>query len=241
MYFFNGFSMYGIVFLIPAIIFALYAQFKVKSTFGKYNSIRLKRGITGAEAASRVLAKAGLSQIQIVMVQGSLTDFYDPTDKTLHLSEAVYNTPTIGAVSVACHEVGHAIQDNKRYLPLKLRNQIVPLVNITNSMVWPLVFIGVILLSVGNMQFGSYGIIAIDVAIICLIAVTAFHAITLPVELDASHRALVIMRELNLVDSEEEYNGAKKVLNAAAMTYIAALAMSLANLLRLIAIRSSRD
>lgn len=241
MYFFNGFTDYGIMLMIPVMIFAFYSQFKVRSAFGKYNAIRLSRGITGAEAAARVLAKAGLSHVQIEMVKGSLTDFYDPRDKTLHLSEAVYDSATIGAVSVACHEVGHAIQDSRRYMPLKIRNTIVPFVNITNTMVWPLAVIGILLLCVGNMQIGGYGLIAIDIAIVCLIAVTVFHAITLPVELDASHRALVLMKELELIDSEEEYRGAKKVLHAAALTYVAALAMSIADLLRLIIIRNSRD
>ena len=216
--------------LIPAILFTFYAQAKVSSNFKRYSKVRNDRNLTGAQAARMVLDANGLRDVQIETVRGSLTDHYDPRGRVLRLSETVCNVNSIAAVSVACHEAGHALQHAQNYVPLKIRNGIVPVVNLASNLCWPLAIIGIILL--GN---GSYiGDTLFNIAVIL------FHAVTLPVEFNASRRALQQMEELGIVD-DMELPGAKKVLRAAAMTYVAALATAIANLLRLLAIRGNRD
>ncbi len=222
--------------LIPAILFTFYAQAKVSSNFRRYSKIRNDRNLTGAQAARMVLDANGLRDVQIETVRGSLTDHYDPRGRVLRLSETVCNVNSIAAVSVACHEAGHALQHAQNYVPLKIRNGIVPVVNLASNLCWPLAIIGIILL--GN---GSYiGDTLFNIAVIAMLAVILFHAVTLPVEFNASRRALQQMEELGIVD-DMELPGAKKVLRAAAMTYVAALATAIANLLRLLAIRGNRD
>ena len=222
--------------LIPAILFTFYAQAKVSSNFRRYSKIRNDRNLTGAQAARMVLDANGLRDVQIETVRGSLTDHYDPRGRVLRLSETVCNVNSIAAVSVACHEAGHALQHAQNYIPLKIRNGIVPVVNLASNLCWPLAIIGIILL--GN---GSYiGDTLFNIAVIAMLAVILFHAVTLPVEFNASRRALQQMEELGIVD-DMELPGAKKVLRAAAMTYVAALATAIANLLRLLAIRGNRD
>ena len=222
--------------LIPAILFTFYALAKVSSNFRRYSTIRNDRNLTGAQAARMVLDANGLRDVQIETVRGSLTDHYDPRGRVLRLSETVCNVNSIAAVSVACHEAGHALQHAQNYVPLKIRNGIVPVVNLASNLCWPLAIIGIILL--GN---GSYiGDTLFNIAVIAMLAVILFHAVTLPVEFNASRRALQQMEELGIVD-DMELPGAKKVLRAAAMTYVAALATAIANLLRLLAIRGNRD
>ena len=222
--------------LIPAILFTFYAQAKVSSNFRRYSKIRNDRNLTGAQAARMVLDANGLRDVQIETVRGSLTDHYDPRGRVLRLSETVCNVNSIAAVSVACHEAGHALQHAQNYVPLKIRNGIVPVVNLASNLCWPLAIIGIILL--GN---GSYiGDTLFNIAVIAMLAGILFHAVTLPVEFNASRRALQQMEELGIVD-DMELPGAKKVLRAAAMTYVAALATAIANLLRLLAIRGNRD
>lgn len=222
--------------LIPAILFTFYAQAKVSSNFRRYSRIRNDRNLTGAQAARMVLDANGLRDVQIETVRGSLTDHYDPRGRVLRLSETVCNVNSVAAVSVACHEAGHALQHAQNYVPLKIRNGIVPVVNLASNLCWPLAIIGIILL--GN---GSYiGDTLFNIAVIAMLAVILFHAVTLPVEFNASRRALQQMEELGIVD-DMELPGAKKVLRAAAMTYVAALATAIANLLRLFAIRGNRD
>ena len=222
--------------LIPAILFTFYAQTKVSSNFRRYSKIRNDRNLTGAQAARMVLDANGLRDVQIETVRGSLTDHYDPRGRVLRLSETVCNVNSVAAVSVACHEAGHALQHAQNYVPLKIRNGIVPVVNLASNLCWPLAIIGIILL--GN---GSYiGDTLFNIAVIAMLAVILFHAVTLPVEFNASRRALQQMEELGIVD-DMELPGAKKVLRAAAMTYVAALATAIANLLRLFAIRGNRD
>ncbi|MBK5253773.1 MAG: zinc metallopeptidase [Peptostreptococcaceae bacterium] len=224
----------SMIFLIPAIIFAMAAQGAVKRNFEKYSKIRNQRNLSGAEAARRVLDQNGLSSIQINKISGNLTDNYNPRNKTLNLSSKVYEDKTISSVSIACHEVGHAIQHANNYVPLMLRNGIVPVVNIASKASWPLIFIGIILSTrneIGGMLF--------NIGVITFIVVIIFHLITLPVELNASNRAIRQMEELYIVD-EIEIKGSKKVLRAAAMTYVAALAVAAANLIRILAIRGSR-
>ena len=215
--------------LIPAILFTFYAQAKVSSNFKRYSKVRNDRNLTGAQAARMVLDANGLRDVQIETVRGSLTDHYDPRGRVLRLSETVCNVNSIAAVSVACHEAGHALQHAQNYVPLKIRNGIVPVVNLASNLCWPLAIIGIILL--GN---GSYiGDTLFNIAVIAMLAVILFHAVTLPVEFNASRRALQQMEELGIVD-DMELPGAKKVLRAAAMTYVAALATAIANLLRLL-------
>lgn len=228
---------YGsMIILIPAIIFTMYAQSKVNSNFRRYSNIRNARNMTGAEAARRMLDANGLTNVQIEQIRGSLTDHYDPRKRVLRLSQSVYGVNSIAAVSVACHEAGHAVQHAESYKPLKIRNSIVPLVNFASSLTWPLVIIGILLLANGSYM----GDLLFNIGVITMLAVILFHTVTLPVEFNASSRALRQMDDLGII-TEEENKGASKVLRAAAMTYVAALATAIANLLRILAMRGSRD
>lgn len=226
--------------LIPAIIFAMVAQGMVKSAFSRYSRIRNAKNLTGAEAARRVLDRNGLSDVNITKVRGSMTDHYDPRKRILALSETVYDVNSVSAVCVACHEAGHALQHAGGYVPLKIRNGIVPVVNIASKLTWPMIIIGIILLSMRDTQMGTYGNMALNIGIIAFAAIVLFHLVTLPVEFNASNRALKQMEELNLV-SQEDMVGSRKVLRAAAMTYVAALAVAIANLLRILAISRGRN
>lgn len=222
--------------LLPAILFTLYAQSKVQGNFKKFSKVRTMRGLTGAQAARRMLDANGLSDVQIEQISGSLTDHYDPRKRVLRLSQTVYNVNSVAAVSVACHEAGHAVQHAEAYMPLLMRNNIVPLVNFASTLSWPLILFGLLL-----MWNGSYmGDTLFFIGVIAFIAVILFHAITLPVEFNASSRALQQMEGLGLIEEEEE-GGAKKVLRAAAMTYVASLAMAVMNLIRILALRGRRD
>lgn len=225
-----------IVLLIPAMIFAVAAQGMVKSAFSRYSRVRNRRGLTGAQAARRVLDNNGLSDVEIVPISGSLTDNYDPRRRVLNLSTDVYNVDSVSAVSVACHEAGHAIQHARGYVPLKIRNGIVPVVNFASSISWILIFVGLFLLFQQSGSTSQMGNLLFDIGVLAFVAVVAFHLITLPVELNASRRAIDQMESLALV-APEDLRGSRKVLRAAAMTYVAALAMAVANLLRILAIR----
>lgn len=228
---------YGsMIILIPAIIFTMYAQSKVNSNFRRYSNIRNARNMTGAEAARRMLDANGLTNVQIEQIRGSLTDHYDPRKRVLRLSQSVYGVNSIAAVSVACHEAGHAVQHAESYKPLKIRNTIVPLVNFASGLTWPLVILGIILLANGSYM----GDLLFNIGVITMLAVILFHTVTLPVEFNASSRALRQMDDLGII-TEEENKGASKVLRAAAMTYVAALATAIANLLRILAMRGSRN
>lgn len=228
---------YGsMIILIPAIIFTMYAQSKVNSNFRRYSNIRNARNMTGAEAARRMLDANGLTNVQIEQIRGSLTDHYDPRKRVLRLSQSVYGVNSIAAVSVACHEAGHAVQHAESYKPLKVRNSIVPLVNFASSLTWPLVILGILLLANGSYM----GDLLFNIGVITMLAVILFHTVTLPVEFNASSRALRQMDDLGII-TEEENKGASKVLKAAAMTYVAALATAIANLLRILVLRGNRD
>ena len=226
---------YGsMIILIPAIIFTMYAQAKVNSNFRRYSKVRNVRNMTGAEAARIMLDAGGLRNVQIEQTRGSLTDHYDPRKRVLRLSQSVYSVNSIAAVSVACHEAGHALQHAEKYKPLTIRNSIVPVVSFASNLTWPLIVLGIILLSNGSYM----GDILFNIGVITMLAVILFHTITLPVEFNASSRALKQMDELGII-TEEENTGANKVLKAAAMTYVAALATAIANLLRILAIRGN--
>ncbi len=218
--------------LLPAIIFTVYAQFKVQGNFKKYSNVRAMRGLTGAQAARRMLDAAGLHDVAIEPIRGSLTDHYDPRAQVLRLSQTVYGVNSVAAVSVACHEAGHAIQHEEEYTPLLMRNNIVPIVNFASQLSWPLIVFGIILgasSGIGDMLF--------MIGVIAFLAVILFHAITLPVEFNASSRAMSHMESLGLI-MEDEQRGARKVLSAAAMTYVASLAMAIMNLIRILALRN---
>lgn len=235
--FYNGFGFDPtLLLLIPAMIFALAAQGMVKSAFSRYSRVRNHSGLTGAQAARRVLDNNGLSDVEIVPISGSLTDNYDPRGRVLNLSTDVYNVDSVSAVSVACHEAGHAIQHARGYVPLKIRNSIVPVVNFASSISWILIIVGLFLLFQQSVPTNQMGDLIFDIGVMAFVAVVVFHLITLPVEFNASRRAIDQMEALALV-APEDLRGSRKVLRAAAMTYVAALAMAVANLLRVLAIR----
>ncbi|RGD73785.1 zinc metallopeptidase [Anaerofustis stercorihominis] len=214
--------------LLPAILLTLYASFKVNSTFRKYSKVENSRGITGYDCARKILDSNGLSDVEIQRVEGSMTDHYDPRSRVLRLSDTVFNVDSIAAVSVAAHECGHAIQHQQSYKPLIIRNTIVPAVSLASSFSWVLILLG-LFFSFSNL---------ITVGIIFFAATVVFQLITLPVEFNASSRALRIISDMGIVYGGEE-KAAKKVLSAAALTYVAAALTSILQLLRLILI--SRD
>ncbi len=222
----------SVIFLFAAIIITMIAQAKVNSNFRRYSKVRNNKGITGAEAARTVLDANDLNDVRIEKINGNLTDHYDPRKRVLRLSQSVYGVNSVAAVSVACHEAGHAIQHATSYAPLKIRNSIVPIVNIASSLSWILIIVGIGLLYT-NYYMGD---LLFNIGVIAFVTVIAFHAITLPVEFDASRRALKQMEMQNIIDEEED-RGAKKVLGAAAMTYVASLTVAIANLLRILALR----
>lgn len=216
--------------LIPAMILAFYAQFKVKSTFAKYSKIESSKGKTAAEVSKNILDDSGLTSIPVQEVAGELTDHYDPRDKTLHLSNPVFNSRSVAAIGVAAHEVGHALQDAKAYAPLSVRSNLVPVANLGSQLAMPLFFMGLIF---SFPIFMDIGIIAFSLAV-------AFQVVTLPVEFNASNRAIKLLTDGGYLTSDE-IPMAKAVLNAAALTYVAATAMAVLNLVRLLALRGERD
>ncbi len=221
------------IILIPAMIFAFFAQSKVQSAYKRYAGVRNRNGITGAQAARRILDSNGLENVPIEITQGKLTDHYDPRKKIMRLSQNVYNDASIASVSIAAHESGHAIQDNKEYSPLKIRNSIAPVASIASNLSWPLLIIGIVITSAG---YYSQGNLLFNIGILLFVGVVIFHAITLPVEFNASKLAVEELLRLEIIH-EEEKTSSKKVLSAAAMTYVAALAVAVANLLRILIIR----
>ena len=210
-----------LIFILPALILSVYAQFKVKSTFSKYSQVRSARGITGVDAASTILRRNGLAgQVSIEAVAGSLSDHYDPQARVLRLSQDVYGSNSIAAIGVAAHEVGHAIQHSQQYGPLELRHKIVPVTNFASSASFPILLLG-LFLNIADLIF---------IGIILFSAVVVFHLVTLPVEFNASRRAVVQLAEAGVITSEETPM-VKKVLGAAALTYVAATLSAIANLL----------
>lgn len=225
MFFDSGF----LLFVLPALLFAMYAQSQVKTTFEKYSRYQSQRGYTGAQVAKQLLMTQGINDVKIEYTQGRLGDHYDPRSKTLRLSPQVYGSTSVAAIGVAAHEVGHAIQHNRGYVPLALRNGIVPLAQFGSNAAMPLFFIGLIFRLESMMNFG----------ILFFILAVMFQIITLPVEFNASSRAIALLTDNNLIGSGEG-GAVKKVLNAAALTYVAATAMAIAQLLRLLMLRNSR-
>jgi len=218
---------YTIIVLIPAMILAFYAQAKVGNAYRRYSSIPNRNAMTGAEAARRILDSNGLSSVPIEVVRGHLTDHYDPRKKVMRLSHEVYNGTSIASVSIAAHESGHAIQHAAGYTPIKVRNTIAPIVSIASNLAWPLLLLGLFTQYTG----------LFDIGILLFVSVVVFQAVTLPVEYNASARAIEQLDALGIVYPEER-TGAKKVLSAAALTYVAAMAMAVANLLRILLLRN---
>ena len=218
-----------LILVLPAVIFSLWASIRVNTTFKKYSKIRSMRGITGAEAARRVLDANGLQHIRIEQIPGNLTDHYDPRSDVIRLSESVYGNTSVAAVGVACHEAGHAIQHAENYAPVKIRAAIIPVTNIGSRLAIPLIILGILLNSLASAP--EFLVIAY-IGVACYGLCTLFQLVTLPTEFDASRRALRCIESYGILGSEE-IGGARRVLTAAAMTYVAALAVSLMQLLRL--------
>lgn len=227
--YYYGFDSYYLLLVVPCMIFAFWAQFKVKSTFETYSRVYNRRNMTGAQAAAAVLRANGVSGVRIEPIAGNLTDHFDPRSNVIRLSQNVYQATSVAAIGVAAHEAGHAVQYAIEYKPMKLRAAIIPATNFGSMLTMPLILAGVIF---------NFGLL-ITIGIVCFSLSTLFQLVTLPVELDASRRALQAIEGSNLL-YKDEYPLAKKTLWAAAMTYVAALAVSLAQLLRLILIFGGR-
>ena len=223
-----------LILVLPAIILAVAAQGKVSSTFNKYSKVQSHIGITGAEAARRIMEQNGIYDVSVERVSGNLTDHYDPSRKVLRLSDNVYSSSSIAAIGVAAHETGHAIQHARNYAPLSLRSLMVPLANIGSSLAMPLILLGILFSFSSRMgdSLITLGIILFGLSVV-------FTVITLPVEFNASKRADACLDESRILYSDE-IDGVKKVLGAAAMTYVASTAVALANFIRLIVIFGGR-
>lgn len=215
---------YTYIFVIIGAVICLIASAGMNSTFSRYQRVRSMSGMTGAMAAERILRDAGIHDVQVQHIQGNLTDHYNPMNKTLSLSDSVYNSTSVAAVGVAAHECGHAIQHAKGYVPLRVRGAFVPIANIGSNLAWPLIIIGLIFR-------GSMSSVLIQAGIIMFSLAVLFQLITLPVEFNASRRALATIEGEGLL-YDDEYDGARKVLRAAALTYVAALLTSLLYLMQ---------
>lgn len=237
MYGYYGYGFFDptmILVLIGAVL-SLWASAKVQNTFKKYSTVRSMTGMTGAEAALRLLHSQGIYDVTVQPVPGQLTDHYDPRTKTVNLSEPVYHATSVSAIGVAAHECGHAIQDNVGYVPLRMRAAFVPVVNFGSTLSWPLILIGLLI--------GGAGSTIVNIGIWMFVLVVLFQLITLPVELNASRRAVTLLDQVGIL-AGQEVGQTRKVLGAAALTYVAAAATSILQLLRLIILfggRRNRD
>ncbi|MCI6498426.1 zinc metallopeptidase [Lachnospiraceae bacterium HCP1S3_C3] len=218
--------------VIVGMIISMLASAKVKSAFNKYSKVRSMSGMTGAQVAERILNSQGIYDVSVQRVAGSLTDHYNPSTKVVNLSETVYSSTSVAAIGVAAHECGHAIQHAKGYIPLSLRTAIVPVANIGSKIAWPLLILGLLINSRSSLTFIYAGIICFSFALI-------FQIVTLPVEFNASARALKLLTS-NGILSDDEVGKTRKVLTAAALTYVAAVAASILQLLRILAIFGGR-
>lgn len=225
MYFGSSYLLILVLFIV-----ASFASMGVKSTFNKFHKVRNMRGLTGAQAADLILRNNGLYDVKIERVSGYLTDHYDPRSKTVRLSEPVYDNPSIASVSVACHEVGHALQHANGYAPLSLRTAILPAAQLGSQALWPLFIAGMIF---SMPQLINIGILFFSFSVV-------FQLLTLPVEFDASSRAIKLMESYGILSTEEN-SDARRVLRAAAMTYVAAAAMAIGQLVRLLLLNRGRD
>ena len=233
-YYGYGFDWTYLVIVLPCVILSMWASSTVNSTFKKYANVLSYRHITGAEAAQRVLSANGVRGVRIERVSGNLTDHYDPRTNVIRLSDSVHSSTSVAAIGVACHEAGHAVQYAENYGPIKLRAAIIPITNIGSKLAMPLILLGIVLSFLGNF---SYAIV--DLGIACFGLSLLFQLVTLPVEFNASRRAMQAIESGNLL-TDEEQRGAKKTLKAAAMTYVAATAVALAQLVRLLLLFGGR-
>ena len=229
--FFYWFDWTYLVFILPCLVISMIAQTKVRSTFSKYSKIPNTRHITGVEAAQSVLSAHGITNVRIERVAGKMTDHFDPRSNTIRLSESVYDSPTIAAVGVAAHEAGHAVQHAQGYLPNKLRSAILPVCNVGSKISWILIIVGLFL----PVQYDW----VLYLGILFYAASVVFTVVTLPVEFNASKRALAAIRNSTMLEGNE-YSGARSVLSAAAMTYVAAAFTAIMSLLRLLVIANRR-
>lgn len=223
------FDYYYLILVVPALLISIFAQFKVKSTFSKYAKKMSEKNITGTQAAAYLLKVNGITDVKLGRIKGDLTDHYDPTDKTLRLSDSTYNSTSIAAIGVAAHETGHAIQHAKKYFPLVFRRVLVPIANIGSSAGPWLAILGIVM---------SFPLLT-DIGILLFAGAVLFYLVTLPVEFNASNRALKILKQNNVL-STDELKGVRKVLSAAAMTYVASALVAMANFLRLVLISRNR-
>lgn len=222
-----GYNLSYLIYILPGIILAIYAQAKINSAYEKYNKIEASTNLTGAEVARRILNQNGLDYIAINMIDGNLTDYYDPRDKTLNLSRDVYNKNSIASVSIAAHEVGHALQDSKNYAPLKIRAALVPLANLGTQLSFLFIILGFFF----SVFFTKLGVALFFFAVL-------FQIVTLPVEFNASNRAKAALA--NGIISQEDIKGTKEVLGAAALTYVASTLVAIGQFLRLLSIFGRR-
>ena len=224
-----------VLLLIPVLLFAFWAQMQVSGNFRRYNAVNNRRRLTGAQAAEAVLSANGVYDVAIRRCRGSLTDHYDPGANIIRLSAEVYNSSSTAAVGVACHEAGHAVQYAQDYAPVKLRAAIVPITNIGAKLSWPLIFAGLLLCS-----FAPRLIVLAYIGVGCYVLCAVFQIVTLPAEFNASRRAMDTIESMGIL-SGDELTGAGRVLRAAALTYVAALAVTLMQILRLLLIVGNRD
>ncbi len=232
-YGYGYYSLMNLIYLLPAILLALIAQAMVKSTYNKYSKIPNTRGITGEAAARMVLSAHGITDVRVEYVSGSLTDHYSPREKVIRLSSGVYSNASIAAVGIAAHEAGHAVQHAEGYVPNKIRSSVIPVANISSQFAVPLILIGAFLPAEFSSTVTWLGIIAYSLAVLV-------YLVTLPVEFDASRRALATIKQNYLLESNE-YSGAKKMLTAAAMTYVASAITALVQFLRLLLVARNRS
>lgn len=225
---------YDLLYILPALIFTMWASARVKTTYSKYAKVNARTGITATEAARRILDGAGLTHVSVERIAGDLTDHYDPRTNVIRLSDSVANSTSIAAIGVAAHECGHAIQHAKAYVPIRIRQAIIPITNVSSRLAVPLVLIGILLTATAEnfISIAYAGVILYGFAVL-------FQLVTLPVEFNASRRALSILTESGTLVADE-IKGARRVLSAAAMTYVAALATSLLQMLRLLSIVNNR-
>jgi len=233
-YGYYGFDWTYLVLVLPCLILSLWASSSVKNTFRRYSTQYSTRRITGADAAQRVLRSHGVHNVRIERVAGNLTDHFDPKTNVIRLSDSVYDSTSTAAIGVACHEAGHAVQYATNYAPIKLRAAIIPITNFGSKLAMPLILLGIVLSFLGNF---SYTLVYLGIA--CFGLSLVFQLVTLPVEFNASRRAIRAIDD-NAILTQQELAGAKKTLKAAAMTYVAATAVSLAQLLRLIVLFGGR-
>lgn len=223
--------------LIPAMLLAFYAQSKVGSTFQKYSRTSNRRGYTGADAAKQLLNLSGIYDVRVERIAGNLTDHYDPRTKVLRLSDSVYGSTSISAIGVAAHETGHAVQHETGYSFLSLRSLLVPFTNISSRAAMPMILIGIL---VGGSRSTGFGYTLIQLGILFFAAAVVFALVTLPVEFNASKRAIAMLSNDGILQADE-IGGAKKVLDAAALTYVASATVAIANLLRLVLMFGRRE